>query len=186
PYYRKVRSEGVVGHAIMEVTDEDIADLLQDPDSPFRQAGARLLKESVSSTVIEMDFPVNGQVRRVIYKRFRVTSWKDPLASLFRPTPALRSWIHGQGFRERGLPTARPFVVLHRRTLGMWREGYLLTEKIAHADDLHDYVQSLERVPAGQRVGLLRNLIERVARTIRALQQRQLSHRDSKATNILA
>ena len=133
-----------------------------------------------------MDYPVNGQLRRVIYKRFRVTSWKDPLAALARPAPALRSWIHGQGFRERGLPTARPFVVLHRKKLGMCREGYLLTEKIDHAADLHEYLQSLDALPAARGIELLRQLIERVAHTIRALHQRQLSHRDLKAANILA
>ena len=184
-YYRKVKGPGAVGHAVMEIDDDDLAELLLDPDAPFRQGGARVLKESASSTVIEMDFRVNGQLRRVIYKRFRVTAWKDPLASLFRPTPALRSWIHGQGFRERGLPTARPFVVLHRRRLGMFHEGFLLTEKIAHADDLHDYLQSLAPLPAPRRLDLVRRLIGRVAHTIRALHQRQLSHRDLKAANIL-
>jgi tRNA A-37 threonylcarbamoyl transferase component Bud32 len=184
-YYRKVSGTGAVGHAVTEIDAADLAGLLSDPDSPFRQPGVRVLKESGSSTVIEMDFRVNGQMRRVIYKRFRVTSWKDPLASLFRPTPALRSWIHGQGFRERGLPTARPFVVLHRRRFGMCREGYLLTEKIGHAADLHEYVRSLSTLPAPERLSLLRQLIERVARTIRALHQRQLSHRDLKAANIL-
>src|SRR5206468_929493 len=77
------------------------------------------------------------------------------------------------------------FVVLHRRKLGMWHEGYLLTEKIAHADDLHEYLQGLDTVPVPRRLNLLRQLIERVARTIRALHQRQLSHRDLKAANIL-
>jgi tRNA A-37 threonylcarbamoyl transferase component Bud32 len=184
-YYRRIKAPGIAGHAVMEIHDGDLAELLRDPDAPFRQSGVRVLKASASATVIEMDFRVNGQVRRVIYKKFRVTSWTDPLASLFRPSPALRSWIHGQGFRERGLPTARPFVVLHRRKFGMQHEGYLLTEKIDHADDLHDYLNSLEPLPIARRLALLRPLIERVARTIRALHQRQLSHRDLKAANIL-
>lgn len=197
-YYRKVQGPGVVGHAVNEIDAKDLAVLLQDPDAPFRNlpsppsplpegqgTGGKVLKESSSSTVIEMDFSVNGQVRRVIYKRFRVTSLKDPLASLFRSSPALRSWIQGQGFRERGLPTARPFVVLHRSRFGMLREGYLLTEKITHAGDLHEVVESSAAQPAPCRVKLLRQLIERVARTIRALHQRQLSHRDLKAANIL-
>lgn len=199
-YYRKVQGPGVVGHAVNEIAAEDLAVLLQDPDAPFHalasgsgkgaggagtEPAVNVLKESASSTVIEMDFPVNGQLRRVIYKRFRVTSVKDPLASLFRATPALRSWIHGQGFRERGLPTARPFVVLHRRKVGMLCEGYLLTEKIAHAGDLHELMASSRALPPGRRVKLVRQLVERVARTIRALHQRQLSHRDLKAANIL-
>src|ERR1019366_8984564 len=184
-YYSRVNSDGVVGHAITDVDADDLAELLKDPDAPFRQPGVGVLKESPSSSVVEMDFPIKGQMRRVIYKRFRVASWKDPLASLVRRTPALRSWIHGQGFRERGLPTARPFVVLHRSKNGMWQEGYLLTEKIDHADDLHEYIHSLEPLPTTGRLKLLRGLIERVAHTIRALHQRQLSHPDLKAANIL-
>ena len=134
-----------------------------------------------------MDFRIKGKVRRVIFKRFRVTSWKDPLASLVRHTPAMRSWIHGQGFRERGLPTAQGpcSVVLHRQAFGMYQEGYLLTEKIDHAADLHDYIATLQPLPQPRRQQLLRQLVENVARTIRHLHQRQLSHRDLKAANIL-
>lgn len=184
-YYRRVRGHGTAGHAVTEIAPADLAELLKDPDAPFCRPGVRVLKHSPSATVIEMDFPINGKPQPVIYKRFRVTSWKDPVASLFRPTPALRSWIHGQGFRERGLPTARPFVVLHRRRLGMALEGYLLTERIQHADDLHATLRLLDALPTDRRTPLLRDLIERVARTIRALHQRQLSHRDLKAANIL-
>jgi hypothetical protein len=185
-YYRRIHGDDVVGHAVTEVETADLAALLKDPDAPFRQRDVRILEQSLSSAVVEMEFPINGQLRPVIYKRFRVTSWKDPVASLVRPTPALRSWIQGQGFRERGLPTARPFIVLHRKKAGMWHEGYLLTEKIGHADDLHAYVHSIEPLPEQQRLPLLRQLVERVARTIRSLHQRQLSHRDLKAANILA
>ena len=184
-YYSRINSDGVVGHAVTEIAAQDLAELLKDPDAPFRQPGVGVLKESPSSTVVEMDFRVNGRMRRVIYKRFRVTSWKDPLASLVRHTPALRSWIHGQGFRERGLPTARPFLVLHRRKFGMAQEGYLLTEKIGHAEDLHDYISSLAPLSKARQLPLLRQLIERVAHTIRSLHQRHLSHRDLKAANIL-
>ena len=75
-YYSRINSEGVVGHAVTEIAAQDLAELLKDPDAPFRQPGVGVLKESPSSTVVEMDFPVNGKMRRVIYKRFRVTSWK--------------------------------------------------------------------------------------------------------------
>lgn len=184
-YYRKIRGKGVIGHAVTEIDADRLAELVKNPDAPFRQEGVRVLKDSASSTVIEMDFPIDGKIRKVIYKRFQVTAWRDPLASLFRTPPAIRSWVAGQGFRERGLPTARPFVVMHRKSLGLYNQGYLLTEKIAHAFDLHEYLANLEPLPACDRQRHLRNLIERVARTIRSLHQRQLSHRDLKAANIL-
>lgn len=184
-YYRRVRGPGVAGHAVTELDPAELKALLADPDALFRRPGVRVIKDSPTSTVAELKLIVDGRPRSVIYKRFRVTTWTDPLAALARPTPALRSWVHGQGFRERGLPTARPLAVLHRRRLGLCFEGYLLTEKIEHAQELHAFLDELQTLPEAQRVQLLRQQISRVARTVRDLHHRQLSHRDLKAANIL-
>ena len=89
----------------------------------------------------------NGRLQPVIYKRFRVTCWTDPWTALVRRTPALRSWINGQGLHERDLPTARPLAVLHRRRHGLCREGYLLMEKIPNAVDLRTALDNLAGRP---------------------------------------
>src|SRR5206468_5946766 len=136
---------------------------------PFTAPGVRILKDSVTSTVAEMEMNVGGRLRPVIYKRFRVSSWTDPLASLVRPAPAVRSWVHGQGFRERALPTARPLAVLHRTRWNLRTEGYLLTEKIEHAQELHGHLEALQRLPGTSRLPLPRGLIDRIARVIRDL-----------------
>src|SRR5262249_3834583 len=127
-YYRHVCSRGTAGFAVTDLDAAALDALLADPDEPFRRPGVRLLKDSPSSTVAEPDLPVAGVSRRVIYKRFRVTTWRDPWAALVRPSPALRSWVQGHGLRERGLPTARPLAVFHRRRHGLSYEGYLVTE----------------------------------------------------------
>jgi hypothetical protein len=184
-YYRQVRGPGVVGHAVTELDRDGLRRLLADPDGPLRRPGVKLLKDSVSSTVAEIEMKVNGRLCPVIYKRFRVMSWTDPVASLLRPSPALRSWVHGQGFRERGLPTPRPLAVFHRTSGGLWHEGYLLTEKVEQASELHEYLRSLSAVAPARQVQMLRQQIVQVARTIRALHLRRLSHRDLKAANIL-
>jgi tRNA A-37 threonylcarbamoyl transferase component Bud32 len=184
-YYRCLRSRAVVGYAVTDLDAAALALLQEDPDEPFRRPGIKLLKNSPSSTVAEFSLVVNGQARQVIYKRFRVTTWADPLAALARPTPALRSWIFGQGFRERGLPTARPLAVLHRRRIGLWQEGYLLAEKIENAQELRDFVRDLQRLPASQRRHVLRRQLAQVAQVIRELHRRCLSHRDLKAANVL-
>jgi hypothetical protein len=67
----------------------------------------------------------------------------------------------------------------------MLHDGYLLTEKIAHAGDLHETLASFNALSPAVGLQRLRHLIERVARTIRSLHQRQLSHRDLKAANVL-
>jgi tRNA A-37 threonylcarbamoyl transferase component Bud32 len=184
-YYCRLRGRGVVGHAVTELDRGNLTALVSDPDEPFRRPGIRLLKNGPSSTVAELEMMVDGKLRKVIYKRFRVTSMLEPFISLVRRTPAVRSWAHGQGFRERALPTARPLAVLHRTRWGLRTEGYLLTEKIEHAEELHRHLESLRRLPDGERLAASRSLIDRIARIIRDLHARQLSHRDLKASNIL-
>jgi hypothetical protein len=162
-----------------------LAPLLADPDEPFRRPSVVLLKASRSSTVAEFDLPVGGQLRSVIYKRFRVTSWSDPWAALVRRSPALRSWVHGHGLRERLLPTPRPLAVLHRRRRGLCYEGYLLTEKVENALDLRAFVADLASRPPAERRTRLRRCIDDVAGLVRELHHRRLLHRDLKAANLL-
>lgn len=184
-YYRRIRTESVVGYAVTDLDAASLANLREDPDEPFRRPGIKLIKDSPSSTVAELEMIVDGQPRNVIYKRFRVTTWTDPVAALGRPTPALRSWIYGQGFRERGLPTARPLAVLHRRRHGLIQEGYLLAEKIENAQELRDFVRDLTSMSPPRRRQVLRRQLVQVAQVIRELHRRSLSHRDLKAANIL-
>ncbi len=184
-YYQTVHSALATGHAVRDLDPEALALLLADPDGPFEKLEAKLLKNSPSSTVAELVLNVNGQPRPVIYKRFRVTSWKDPWTSLLRRSAALRSWVAGHGLRERCLPTPRPLLVLHRRRAGLSHEGYLLTEKVDAAADLHAFVAGLNSLGDAKRLALLRGRIDRVARLVRELHRRRLGHRDLKAANLL-
>src|SRR5262249_47230570 len=133
----------------------------------------------------EIELRIDGQRRRLIWKRFMVTKWSDPWLHKARPTPALRSWINGHRLLESGLPTAKPLAVIHRHQLGLPRECYLLTEKLTDVVDLRTYVESLSHLPEKQRRISLGSLIERVSRLLRELHRRQLAHRDLKAANIL-
>jgi hypothetical protein len=119
-YYRRLRAPGVRGYAVTDLDRDTLTSLVADPDAAFGAAGVRLLKDSRSSTVAELEIFHEGAPRRVIYKRFAVTAWSDPVAALVRPTAALRSWKFGHGLRERCLPTARPLLVLHACVRG-WR-----------------------------------------------------------------
>ena len=184
-HFRQLRRPGVVGHVVADFDSPLLAALLTDPDEVFLTPGVRLLKDSRSSTVADLEGIINGVRRRLILKRFRVADWTDPWASLLRPSAALRSWVHGQGFRERCLPTARPLLVLHRVQGGLLREGYLLAEKIENAVDLHAFVGHLADLPPARARRLLRLALDAVARTIRHLHRCRLSHRDLKANNLL-
>ncbi len=181
-YFRQVSSACALGHAVADLAPDALAPFLADPDAPFTWPGVKVLKHSASSSVIELELKRGEEVRPVIYKRFSVTTWTDPFVALVRPTPALRSHVMGHGLRLRGLPTPRPLAVWHRIRHGLRREGYLLTEKVPDAVELVAFVSRL--APAGRQV-VLRPLIDQVARLIRGLHARHLSHRDLKGANLL-
>jgi tRNA A-37 threonylcarbamoyl transferase component Bud32 len=183
--YRPVRSAMASGHVVADLDEAAVSALLADPDEPFRRPGVVLLKDSRSSTVAELEVLVNELPRRVVWKRFCVTSPADAWAALVRRPAALRSWVFGHGLRERCLPTPRPLLVLYRRRRGLQCEGYLLTEKVLAAEDLARHAAGLLRLPEGHRRPRLRELIERVARVVRDLHRRRLAQRDLKAANVL-
>jgi tRNA A-37 threonylcarbamoyl transferase component Bud32 len=184
-HFRRVRGAEVAGHAVADLAPQALAPLLADPDAAFERPGVVVLKKSPSSAVVELDLPGPDGPRRVVCKRFAVTRWSDPWTALFRPTPALRSYVMGHGLLLRCLPTPRPLAVWHRYRLGLPHEGYLLTEKVPDALELLRFVDHLDTLPAAERRALLRRLIDQVARLIITLHQRRLSHRDLKAANLL-
>ncbi len=184
-YFLPVRLPGVSGHAVADLDPTLLAALLADPDEPFRRPGAVLLKDSRTSSVVELTVPGPEGPCRLIYKRFNRAHWTDPLANLFRPSPALRSYRMGHALRWRGLPTPRPLLLLQRHRWGMPAEGYLLTEQLPVARHLRDYLGELEALPADLRRVRLRRMIERLARLLAALHSRRIAHSDLKASNLL-
>jgi tRNA A-37 threonylcarbamoyl transferase component Bud32 len=184
-YFRRLRAGKISGHAVADLPADVFARFLADPDAPFKRPGCRLLKNSASSTVAALELPVPGGTLPIIYKRFAVTTWTDPWVALTRPTGALRSWVLGHGLISRFLPTPRPLAVFHRHCLGLPREGYLVMEKVSDALDLAEYNQRLASQPTAVRQPLLRDMLVRIGRLLGTLHQRQLSHRDLKAPNLL-
>jgi tRNA A-37 threonylcarbamoyl transferase component Bud32 len=183
--FRRLAASSVAGHTSTELDDAVAASLLRDPDEPFRRPGIAFLKNSRTSQVIELEVVVGGVPTPVIYKRFAVKSALVPWLSWFRKPPALRSWQNGHALRDRCLPTAQPLAVFHRRSAGKCREGYLLTVKIPEAVELPRFLEDLRTLDPIPRQRILRKRVEEVARLVRDMHQRQVSHRDLKGANVL-
>ena len=113
---------------------------------------------------------------------------------MFRPSRAWRSWQAGQHLTSRGIPTPRNLAFLARRRNAWYNpfswflphETYLVTDKQDNTITLAEYVRrvvpTLDPAEARARV---RSLNLALARLIRSLHERSLSHRDLKASNIL-
>ena len=183
-HFRRVRARGVSGFAVSDLAPADLAPLLADSDALFDRPTGEILKKSGSSAVVVIDLPVGGRVRRVVAKRIDAT-WGDPLASLARTPPALRSYCLGFALRFRGLPTPRPLAVWHRERLGMKGTGYLLMDMVPDAVPLRARLRSLAVLPPRERRSRLGSLIGELARLVRTMHDAGLTHRDLKADNIL-
>ncbi len=79
--------------------------------------------------------------------------------------------MNGHALRDRWLPTPRPLAVFHRYRSGLPAEGYLLTEMVPE--------------PAPLRRRFTSRPLVKLARLLRAMHDRGVSHRDLKAANIL-
>jgi tRNA A-37 threonylcarbamoyl transferase component Bud32 len=182
-YYYRFNQGPYSGYATADFERPTLDSLLVDPQAVFERADVVLLKNSPSSQVALFTLNTGERTRRVVLKRFSPRKWRDSVAALLRPSPALRSWIHGHGLRERLLPTARPLAMWTRKVVGVPRESYLLTEYVAASGDLHERLHAIMRQNPIQG---LRHELARIARLVRDLHLREISHRDLKAGNILA
>jgi serine/threonine protein kinase len=134
-----------------------------------------------------------------VLKRVNVRSWIAPIKNLLRPSQVLRSWVNGHALRDRRLSTPRPLAAFHRYRHGLPAEGYLLTEKvpggvaidvaissslvtgseIGHQPSPHDLTAIRRPSVEFARVSIA------LARLLRSMHDRDVSHRDLKAANIL-
>lgn len=166
------------GFAVHDIPVKFVERLAADPEAMLRDPAARVLKDSHTSTVIELPMPTAAGPRRVILKRFRPRSALSSLKNLVRPSAAMRSWLYGHNLLDRGLPTPRPLCVIERRTGTTRPESYLLTEMVEDARPLHEAAAAADWKT-------VRAATARVGRLLHLLHGRRVRHRDLKASNIL-
>lgn len=185
-YFQRVARGGLRGHVSSQLPETLLHQIQADPEALFQVPGTRFLKETRTVRVAVVPMPTPEEPHRVLlYKRFGVRHRTDPWASLFRPTPALRSWMLGHALRGRGLPTPLPLLMLHRTRWALPQEGYLLTEFIPEDRNLLDHASHLQTLPPQERDERLRHVIHQLADVMSRLHRYRLSHRDLKAANVL-
>jgi tRNA A-37 threonylcarbamoyl transferase component Bud32 len=193
-YFETFANRSAWGVASRDLDPELMRALLDDPDMPFRAQGSTILKNSRTTTVAETTMLVNRRPTAVIYKRFNRKKLLDPFLAFFRPSRAWRSWQAAQHLASRGIPTPQNLAFLARyRSFTsdplFWflpHESYLLTVKEPDAVTLSSYLSNtLPALPPQIRRERIRSISRSLARLVRTLHERSLSHRDLKSSNIL-
>jgi tRNA A-37 threonylcarbamoyl transferase component Bud32 len=175
--FMPIHGRGVAGFTLRVFPAEARDYCLADPDRLFTDPCARILKDSRTSTVVERTLETSTGAITIVAKRFRTRSLLEQLKNRVRASPALRSWIAGHALFDRDLPTARPLLMLERRRLLGPAEGYVVFEKVPQACELQEWLRQFpETIP---------HLADKLGRLIRVLHDRQVSHRDLKAPNLL-
>jgi tRNA A-37 threonylcarbamoyl transferase component Bud32 len=174
------------GFAVTELSESMFMALLRDADAPIESLQAQTLKDSPSSTVARLPVPIAGAATAVIYKRFNCPKALDALRATVHHSPALRAWHAGHGLLIRRIPTARPLAIIERLAAPFVRESYLITQWIPNSMCLKDYIaQWMQAPPSEARQQRVRFLIRRLAGMVRMMHERNISHRDMKASNFL-
>jgi tRNA A-37 threonylcarbamoyl transferase component Bud32 len=193
-YFQTFKGSASWAVTVRDLDSSEIARIMADPDAPFSGPQARIIKNSRTSTVAETTMLLAGSPTRVVYKRFNRKKWIDPWLNLIRPSRAWRSWQAGADLASRGIPTPRNLAFLARRR-SFWsnpfswflpHETYLVTIKQDKVVTLAEYIRRvLPTFSPEERLAAVQQLNHELARLVRALHERSLSHRDLKASNIL-
>lgn len=179
--------------AVRDVEQSTMKRLLANPDAPFDQPDTVMIKSSRTTTVAEVTLEVGGRQERVIYKRFNKKKFMEPMLNMARPTRGWRAWQAGQHLTCRGIPTPRNLLCIERgRGHGIPvlaripHTSYVVTTKAAPSQTLADFArEGLPLLNGAEQRGVRRSLCRALAKLIRSLHERSLSHRDLKAANIL-
>ena len=143
---------------------------------PLSGAAATAIKQGRTSSVwrVRLD---DG--RCLIVKRHNRAATRNLGPGLARASRSLAGFRRGHALLVRGIATARPAAAVDRRRGGAVVDTLLMTEVVADALPLSDWLGT--RPPAADR----RHVTWELARMVRRLHESGLAHRDLKAPNIL-
>lgn len=182
-FYR-LRSVAGTAHAVRDLPRTMVEQLLRDPEALWQANVDRPVKLSFGSLTVEAELPTVGEPRRVAVKRLRPKTWWKALVGLLRNGRAPEAWYRGHALLARGIPTARPLVVYEPRQSHRGA-GFLITEWLDGALDVHLYAWDLARRTEAQRRRRTRQSAEALGRVVGYLHDQGFTHRDLKANNLL-
>lgn len=183
-FYR-LEAPAAKGHAVADFPRAEFARLLESPDRLLAAGVHRPLKLAHRSVVVQVELPLAAGAVRVAFKRVRAKNWWKALAFFLGRSPALDAWRLGHALLLRGIATARPLAVCETKQFGLGRDGYLATEWIDDAINLHLYGWKLARCGADERRRRTRQAAAALGALLGRMHAWHISHPDLKGCNLL-
>ncbi|MBL8829329.1 MAG: hypothetical protein JNM18_20260 [Planctomycetaceae bacterium] len=183
--YHSYEADEARGHAVTQLSRDDLRRLVHDPEQLFRDYWHEPVKLTPASMMVTAELMLAGQPTAVAYKRIRPRNWLKRVGSFAGRSRALNAWLLGHALLERGIATARPIAVIVPRGLRQLGAGYVATEWIADAQNLHLYLWRLARLPTGERRRQTRRAAVALGRLIGRMHAWRVAHRDLKGCNLL-
>jgi tRNA A-37 threonylcarbamoyl transferase component Bud32 len=168
-------------YAVSDLPPSQLAALAADPEAPLRAFRHRPAKLSHPSVVVQAQLPLTDGPMLAAYKRSRPKHWWKSLLSPLRRPRALAAWQLANALRVRGIATARPLMVYQSKRRG---DGYLTSQWIDGAENLHLYGWRLASLDPRLRFALARRCLVRLGKLIGGMHAWDVSHRDLKAANL--
>jgi len=161
------------GHYLREFK-QTITEILENPNLPFEQPVAPLLKNGNSNTVTTHFI---GDTNTVV-KRYNIKTFFHFLRRRVKPSRAKYSWRNAHLLQFYGINTATPIAWIQCKKWGFNYQSFFISE---HLDGPHalDYISSLAD-PKQKELAFakMRDLLQ-------SLHDLGFTHRDAKGTNII-
>ncbi|QDU62626.1 Lipopolysaccharide core heptose(I) kinase RfaP [Planctomycetes bacterium Pan216] len=187
PRVTEYQAPGAKAYALQDIPEETVRKLMSDSEGPFRDSVVHWWKIGRGTRVAEVELPTIRRGQTLIYKQYLFKGWHESAAAVARENQATRSWKYGGSLLLRELPTPRPLVLIHRMRCGLPHTSYLLTERVPNSQTITQYLERhLRDLEPPESRHILLGVLEKAAKLLRKLHERGVSHRDLKASNVLA
>lgn len=155
--------------------------------------------EGTLSQVAQKDVVKSSSIRRVltakidrkngafeVFIKHHHLPWKEVLKDLLHISKAKNEWKLTHQIADLGINTVLPLAMGERRRLGLLRESYFVSKRIADCETLHDFVvREVKKEHGPSFVKWKRQLIRQLAVLIAEIHKKGVEHRDLHAGNIL-